>query len=337
MKKNNNGHILLISNSEQYGDDDVANTLINDLTKLMDLKSQIHICDYQSQNMKYNYINGRYYYGNEYFYANLSRITLGSLNRHKDGFDITESIDEAFKYIAGSINSFDLYTKVNNGYCYSRYTLSGNDNVAYVNEPIQQIGKFKGDFPFSIEVTGEYNNQIFSKTITLTEEDAIQNDSIAEKIWCGQYIKNLETAEQSNSNIDDIIYNSINSRVLSKYTSFLCLENADYICYDCLDESSLTDVTENEISDTLTVYPNPFNEILNIDILLSSTEKVIDMSITDLSGKIVYKFDITSITAGQNTIIFKPSLIKGNALSPGFYILNYTTDKAKHTTKLIKK
>ncbi len=333
----NDGKVLLITNSDQYGDDDVANTFINDILNLMDPDIPIHIADYQSTDFSYNRINGRRYYGNEYFYSNISRITLGSLHRCRHGLTINETIDESFKYLSGAINSFDFYTKVTNGYCYSRYNLTGLNSIAYLNDPILQVGKYKGSLPFTIEVTGEYNNKTFSRKFELTEENAAISDSTIEKYWYGQNIKELENVEQSNSIIDAIIYKSINSRVLSKYTSFLCLENDDYICYDCLDESILTNIPDYSQSDSLKVYPNPFKDILNIEVSVSASEKVYDMSLTDMNGRIVYKFDTSSLTFGRNKFTCYPKGINGVELKPGFYVLNYLTNKEKRTIKLIKR
>lgn len=331
-----NGKILLISNSDQYGNQSIANTLINDILDLMDPVIPIFISDYQSQNFEYNYINGRSYYGNEYFYSNLSRMTLGSIYRSWDGHTLSKILSESFKLIGGTINSFDLYTTVTNGYCYSRYNISGTNNIAYVNEPILQTGKFKGEFPFTMEITGEYNNQIFSKRLDLTEENASLSDSVAGKIWAGQYIKNLESANQSNAIIDEIVYTSTESRILSYYTAFICLENDDYVCIDCQDETNTTSLTEYSQSDTLKVYPNPFKETITIELLLTSGEEVISLSVVDISGKTIYTIDTSSLTAGRNYITCQPTGIDGSDLKPGFYILHYITNKRKYSLKIVK-
>jgi hypothetical protein len=337
---NNNGNdgvILLISNSDQYGDDDVANTFINDILALMDVEIPIFIADYQSTNYSYEYINGRYFNGNEYFYSNLSKITIGSLKRVRNDLTFNKTISESFANIGGCIKSFDLYTKPTNGYCHSRFDLMENYNVLYLNEPIQQIGRFEGDSPFSINVTGEYNGEVFSKNIILEDDDIYECDSILEKIWVAQSIKSLEMATQNNDLIDDIIALSTENRVLSSYTSFLCLETKDYICYDCLDETSPSSISEIEMNDSLKVYPNPITDLINIDFHLKGNEKLLDLAILDVNGKCIHKFNTALFSAGENHISYNLTNSNGLMSSKGIYLLNFTTTEKKRIIKLIKK
>ena len=163
----------------------------------------------------------------------------------------------AFKNIGGTINALDIYTTLENGYCYSRFYLSESENISFVSEPILQVGKFDGEFPFSIDITGEYKGKVFSKKIKINEENILQGDSITEKIWAGQYLRNLEKASQSNSVINNIVSASKEFTVLSKYTSFLCLEEKeDYACFDCFDESILKVNSLNLQDEIFSFYPN---------------------------------------------------------------------------------
>ena len=101
----NKGKIVLISNSDQYGDSQVANKLLNDIMALMDPIFPFYIADYNTR-YTYYYINGRYYYGNEYFFSNLSKFTSGSFEKVPDKKNFAEIVDNSFKYLSGSIKSF---------------------------------------------------------------------------------------------------------------------------------------------------------------------------------------------------------------------------------------
>ena len=341
---NNNGtegEILLISNSDQYSDKGNANNFINDLVALMDNETKIHIVDYQNKNISTNYINGRYYIGNEYLYSNLSKITLGSRNSiyesttwsYQYSKPLSNAISDSFKYIEGTINSLDIYTTLKNGFCYNRFDLSGTENINFVSESLQQVGKFSGEFPFTIDITGEYQGKVFYKKIDVDEANIIQGDSITEKIWAGQYLRNLENVEQSNSIIDDIIISSKKYSLLSEYTSFLCLEEKDdYACLDCLDESVLNIIPQNFQDDIFKFYPNPFTDILNIEFTLESGEKIKHIKIIDLNGKTIYKFDTSQITVGKNKLIYRPN----SNIKNGVYLINYVTNKSNYNIKLVK-
>lgn len=333
VKKNgNDGKIILLSNSDNYGDYQVGSRLINDLVALMNPKIQIHISDYQSKDFPYYYINNSYYYGNDYLYTNLSRITLGSYHRVRNGLSAPEVITESFRYIRGAITSFDLYTRMQSGLCHSRYNITGDDNIAYLNDPILQIGKFKGTFPFKVEISGEYNNEIFSHEIEILEDEAVIDDSISNTIWTGHHIKGLESGFQSNAIINEIIYNSLNERVLSLYTSFLCLEEKSMICYDCMDESSLVDIKDIAISqDSIIIYPNPFKEKITIELICDNPRSVDILAIYNITGTMIYQFDIANLIKGKNILTWDSNILKS-----GIYLLVYKNGTSSNTLKLLK-
>lgn len=335
----NNGKIVLLSNADQYSDLQVANVLINDIVKMMNPKIPFHIADYQSINYPYYYNNGQNYMGNDYFYINLSRITLGSYHTIRNNSDLSTIISSAYKFLGGTITSFDLHTSMKEGFCYSRYSINEASNVAYVNEAIVQVGKFKGEFPFLVEISGEYNNEIFSEVIQIEKPAVVNTDTIAEDIWAGQYIKKLESGTQSNQIINEIIYTSLNERVLSYYTSFLCLEDINYICNNCKDESSNTTGVEETLvgNDTLKVYPNPFVDKLTIELMCSDPGDVKEFSVVEITGALIYQFQLGELQQGKNVITWNGETARGGKVKPGIYLLVYKTFGSARTVKIIKR
>ncbi len=343
----NEGKILLVSNSSQYYDYQVANKLIDDLLALMNTKIPIHITDYQTLNYRYYYTDQNQYYGNGYFYSNLAKLTEGSYQSLENGTSVSELFGSAFKYLQGSINSFDFHTKTQNGFCYSRYSLNKDENVAYLNEMILQVGKFKGIFPFEIDFSGEYNNQIFSEKIEITENTTLENDSVVQKIWAGTFIKSMEKDYSSNDIVAEIIDESINNRILSLYTSFLCLEDTSKWCLTCLPNQFRNDWNDGPVltgaedfgkpADTVSVYPNPFSEHLNIELQLSNLSEMQDLSVYDLKGSLIYKFNKNIINSGsKKTISWDGQMQNGTTLKPGIYLLVFKTAKTSKTIKIVK-
>ena len=339
VKKNgNNGKIILISDADQYGDFQVGNTLVNDLIKLMNPKIPVHIADYQSANYPNYYNNGQYYLGNDYFYINLSRMTLGSYQTIRNIGSLSDIISRAFRFMGGSINSFDLHTTMKTGFCYSRYSLDNTSDIVYLNDAIQQVGKFKGDYPFLIEVSGIFNNETFSEVIEIPKPNSTSNDTIAKAIWTGQYIKKLESQYQSNEVINEIIYSSFSDRVMSKYTSFICLEDTNYICNNCKDESKLTDVDQLASSqDSVMVYPNPFTDKVTISFMCTEPADVKELSIVDVTGSLIYQFNTGEFHQGKNTITWNGTSARGDKVKPGVYILIYKTSVHSQSIKIIKR
>jgi hypothetical protein len=323
----------------------VANKLIEDLMAMMKAKNQIHIADYQALNYKYYYTDRTQYFGNGYFYSNLAKLTSGSYQNLSNGETEAEIFGSTFRYINGSINSFDLHTALENGFCYSRFSLNKDENIAYLNEMILQTGKFKGEFPFRIDFSGEYNKEIFSKKIEIADEQA-ENDSIVQKIWAGAFIKNMEKNYLSNDIVGEIIQESIKNRILSLYTSFLCLEDTSRWCLTCLPnqfknelDNVLTSANNfGELSDTVSVYPNPFSENISIEIQLTESSALQDLSVYDLKGSLIYKFDKNILKAGsKKTITWNGQSQNGEKLKAGIYLLVFRTAKTSKTIKIIKR
>ncbi len=346
-KNGTDGKIMLVSNSSQYSDYNVANKLIDDLVGLMKKNIPVHVSDYQNLNYRY-YITGQnQYYGNGYFYSNLAKLTSGSYQNLMSGKSIPELFGSAFKYTNGSINSFDLHTKPENGFCYSRFNLSEDESIVYLSEMILQVGKFKGTFPFHIDFSGEYNNQVFSEKITIPENTLLQNDSILQKMWAGSFIKKMENDYTSNDVVANIIEASISNRILSMYTSFLCLEDTSRWCLTCLpnqfrnewlDTPVLTSANvRGEQTDSVSVYPNPFTGHLKIEVELDELSEVMDLSVYDLKGSMIYKFDKDQFQSGGKKIIsWNGTAQNGTYLKPGIYLLHFKTSKTSKTIKIVK-
>jgi Ca-activated chloride channel family protein len=346
--KNNgdDGSLLLISNSDQVGDYTVANDLIDDLMNLMTTTLPIHVVDYQNQNYNYYWFGGRSYYGNEYFYSNITRLTTGNYFRLLYGEGSLSGImTSAFQSLSGFINSFDLYTKLQDGFCYGRYSLNMNANSVYLNKPILQVGKFVGEIPFIIEASGVYNSKPFSQTFILSEEEVFASDSLNEEAWTGNYIKYLENQTQTNDVVDEIVSYSISERVLSIYSAFLCLEpgRGGEICYDCYDESDLpNDVTDSlEMegdSVLLSVYPNPFNNQVNIKINLPSSlvSENMTFKIYNILGETVKTFQVDPLQSLKNyQFIWNGRNEDGSIVASGIYFFVVTTPEKNYSVKLL--
>lgn len=337
----NNGKIILLSCSNQYGTANVANNLVNDIVNSMNPDIPMYICDYQSLNMNYNYINGRYYYGNEYFYSNLSMITVGAFYRvYYTNYSLSDILNLNLIEASGVINSFDLYTTASGGFCHSRYYLNNMSTSANITSSIMQTGKFNGNLPFTAFISGEYNGNIFSKVITFTSTDAFAGDTMSREIWAGLNIKDLESQAQTNTLISTIVNKSINERVLSKYSAFLCLEDTNQICNSCVDETAYTEIETDTISSNLeiTSFPNPFTESVSIKINILKQQDYSNaiFKIYNILGKEIHSFDYNnSLKNGYLEFIWNPGL--NNEQTPsGIYLFVVTNNNTTKSIKLIK-
>jgi Ca-activated chloride channel family protein len=347
MKNNGNeGSLILISNSDQVGDYNVANDLIDDLMNLMNPVFPINVVDYQNQNYNYYWFGNRSYYGNEYFYSNITRLTGGNYSRILYTTNsLSDVMSMAFQSLSGMISSFDLHTKLQDGFCYGRYSLNTDVSSVYLNKPILQVGKFIGNLPFIVEASGVFNSTPFSQTFTLSEEEILVTDTLSKEAWTGNYIKYLEGQNQTNDVVDEIVNNSIRERVLSVYSAFLCLEpgRGGEVCYDCYDESDLpidvSDSVETEIESVLlSAYPNPFNSQITLNVKLPGLVNTENLTfrIYDILGQAVKTFD-PDLTSGQKEYRFMwdGKNDDGYSIASGIYFFIVTTPEKNYSVKLL--
>ena len=275
--------IVLATSSDQAGDFEVANQLIRDIVSIMDPKIPIHIADLQDLSYSYHSIGGLTYYGNDYLYTNLTRITSGNYARRRNISSNAEVLRRIFDSLGGFLPVFDLHTKLRDGICYGRYDISGIEGTTYLNRPILQVGKFSGNPPFMIEASGIFKNAIFTQNFEVDNTGIYSSDSTSRDIWAGQYIRSLEQTSQTNEVVAQLIDISVNERILSTYTAFICLEPSmgGQICYDCMDEAGMLDITDEmetagEDSTFLVALPNPFNAGTTIRVNLKKITQLQD-------------------------------------------------------------
>lgn len=97
------------------------------------------------------------------------------------------------------------------------------------------------------------------------------------------------------------------------------------------DEPSTASLTEKENNFGLNVYPNPANDQVTVDFKLDNTASV-NVSVTDLTGKVVYTSDLGSKTSGDHKLSFNTA-----AFSNGIYMINFNANNATSTQKLVIK
>ncbi|MBX3009488.1 MAG: T9SS type A sorting domain-containing protein [Melioribacteraceae bacterium] len=332
------GIVFLISNSDQLGSNTTANQVITDLRKISSILPATHILDYNDKDFSYYYFNNRSYTGNEYFYENLSRISGGQFARATSS--LTASMNSIGGNLSGSVSSFDLYTTLENGFCFSRQTLTGNLQSMAVNTIIKQVGKYIGDFPFLVKTSGIYNSQPFTQSVMFQDEIARVGDNTISQMWAGHYINELEKLSQNNSTVSEIINYSRAFRVLSRYTAFLSVEDDSAICHDCYKDGGgqNTDVEEEVIPTefSLTAYPNPFNPQTTITIKLPNNMVASEMSfkIYNVLGQVIKSFSVDEL--GNSKVInlnWNGISDSGERVASGIYLF---TVSGKNFTKTLK-
>jgi Ca-activated chloride channel family protein len=346
VKQNgNNGSLLLITNSDQVGDYRVANPLLADLFKKMNPALPIHVADYTNTNATHYSYGGRSYYGNEYFYQNLTQRTYGNFANIRAANSFSGMLTAIAQTLTGFIDSFDLYTTLADGFCFGRYNQGSAGTTIYLNRPILQIGKFNGSFPFVVQAAGVYKQQAFSTSRTLAADEAALSDSLAEEIWTGNYIAALEVQPQTNEIIKQILEASLRERVLSRYTAFLALEPSDTVkvCQDCKDESKLISSIASREKEApedslLQAYPNPFNAATTLTVRLPGNvnRENASLKIYNLIGQVVRTFELAANSIPRIAqFTWDGRNDAGQIVGTGTYFLVLKTPENRKTLKLL--
>ena len=344
QKHQSQGEMVLISNSTNFGSKEQANSLIKDILNAMNPRFPIYVTDLNVNNYPYYWIDDRYYYGNEYFNIIISRFTKGEYFSLKQQ-SLYQMLYNVASALGGFFSSFDVYTTMTNGYTYSRFDLFQNLGRTYFNQPIFQLGRFTGQFPFHIQISGEYDGETIFYQRDVSQADVVLADSCIKSIWIGKRIDQLKTQTRINSVISEMIDLSIKNRVLSDYTAFLALEPSDTVhaSKDLYDESALVSVEEIEQDSIKTdlnfnAFPNPFNTTTNLEFNISGDIKssAIKLMIYNIVGQMVKTFDIPVIPYKRKHSVHWDGLNEqGNQISSGIYIATLKVDKIAKSIRLL--
>lgn len=336
------GSVVLVTNSDNFGNYEQANALIKDLKKMQDPLPPIYIADIQDQMLNYYYIGNRYYYGQEYLYINLSKASAGYYKSIREEPSLPALLKGVISSIAGMVTAFDLYTAPADGFCYGRF---GTENLEGfpVNQTITQIGKYFGQTPFLIYLTGLYQTRPFSQLVQVQEDQIQQADTMLAKMWHGRYIENLEKADYNNMIVQEILYESLNNRVLSRYSAFLCLEPSDTVsvCHTCQDESELLGIDHGFLADSagfVKLFPNPFRDQLTMEITtgqLTGADQVV-VRIFNLTGQLVFEKTGEAVPGQLVTFVWNGSGINGEELPAGQYVVMVRMGQLVSSRKIMK-
>ena len=317
--------IFLVSNSDAFGNNKLANPLIEDYTAAIGRYVQFNIADYSTKYRNIYTMNNRNYTGNEYLYSYLSVSSGGfytDIMKFNNSFQ--NLMAQSFKLYDGQINSFELYPAATNGFCYGRYLLTGS-NQSYSSLPIVQLGKWVGEMPFTITATGFYKNNAFSKIININDADIYWTSQRTKQTWTGTYIKTLELGTKTNDIVKEIISTSISNRVLSLYTAFLALEPERQQQQD-ENQTSVDEFSDNDII-SIKSYPNPFTDYITFSVTLSGQSAGIEnVEIYDMTGIRVRTFTVSEISDTKE-LRWDGCDSFGTKLPDGMYIVRFRTSK----------
>lgn len=315
------GEIMLVSNSNQYSSLSAANALLQDLLATLNPNIPFYTLDFNESFTTYFYANGTFYYANSYLLNILSIETGGYYVKTIQTQSLSRAFESLFANLGELVETFSMEPDADNGFCYGRYQVGSSGNLVNLRRPYVQIGKYVGNAPFQLDIDGVYQGQPWLNELTISESDIQASDSLVREMWYGRHIQGLENELATTSSINTIIFNSLSERILSKYTAFLCLEEASWLCDDCEDETQYTGTEDLAAADsTLTAFPNPFMSRTNITIRSSGIyDPHTAFEIYDLRGSLVRRFELGDFS-GEKRFEWDGNTLEGSSAAPGLYV-----------------
>ncbi len=341
------GDIVLLANSDNItwnNNSDIES--INTLLQGTNIK--INIINYQSDNFYQEWVwNGPdFWTSNNYnFYRDLTFSTGGRTYGSLQGAsNVWTSISSLLSSLKSADYDFDMYTSLTSGFTFNRFHQNYLGQSRNVNQPILQVGKYTGAFPFEIEYSAYVDSNFIFETIEVPTDQIMESDSVNREIWFGHHLWNLQSTASGVSGIQEIIDLSIEERVLTDYTAFLALdlENGGEPCVECWEfEEWIVYSTDDDLEDQLKIkiaaFPNPFSDQVKVTIELSEGLSVdeAELSIFDAFGKNVLNQKLNDLTDfGKSEWTWNGQNSNGQSLPSGIYYMMIKTEKGAQTVKL---
>ena len=258
--------LFVIAANDDYTYPPVAEEVFAGLEPLLDLNLAFFLLDYQNENVSVIYYADEVYYGNSHLYQLLTNAFMDAdwVTLRDQAAPLGDLLGGFFPPLSPPAGIVDYHVSLQNGVCYERFNLSGNQLTPENGGVLLQTGKYLGELPMEIEgflVTDDNNFSTLNTQIPLEEVQA--GDTLMQEMWYAQHLQSLFGQVASNADREHIIDLSIRERILTPLTAFLALEPGlgGEPCIGCLDNNGnviIFSTEEFDITTTnVTIRPNP--------------------------------------------------------------------------------
>jgi len=186
---------------------------------------------------------------------------------------------------------------------------SGSVKVDYIQKDIETARIVS---PVQKEI---YGQEVVSVKVLNTGRDTLNGFNLAysinNRMPVVQHFDDILVPNQDSVTVDFERRADMDLSGIYNLTVFGYENSDDYLLNDTL----IISIVNTEIEESVTIFPNPFNDHLNI-IINSKSDKTIRVTISNVAGMQVYSAD-EPMTEGENQI-----LINTFKLGPALYILN---------------
>jgi hypothetical protein len=347
-KNGADGQMILIASSEEYNKNlSASNKFIDSLTRILPSKTQIHIIDNNLSPSHYS-VGDRYYAGDGYLYSLLAAVTKGTYNRYpiyyQDGNNLP-LINQIIPAIRGTVNYFDLTVTLANGIAFMKQTQAISSGTVTAATTVRQAGRYSGNFPMILELSGEYEGKLVYKKISIPDSNIHSSDSSLYSVWASYVISSLQNSSVTEPIKQEIADLSTRYRVLSRYTAFIALEPGQKLCDTCVvavgggvPVNVRPAISHPESYEVLQAFPNPFNPATTLKLRLPQgvEQQSVSLIIYNTLGQSVKQFDVSHLSKDTYTnVVWDGTDNNGRIVATGVYFVIMTTPVGRYSLKLM--
>lgn len=305
--KNSNSttaNILCLSNSEKYDSVPLVDDFINTYDLTANQSIEINIIDFDlEKDTPFYFKAGIHYKGNSLLFDELTQTTSGTHSLLKESeISISLALSQTISSLDNLLSNISLETGYNDN-ALTRFTfdqLDLNPDGSFFDQAILRVGKYIGEDTIYVIITENNGNNTpsISALPTINKISDSENDSTTKKMWTGEKIRQLSLITNPDNQIKgQIITLSETEQIISPLTAFLAVEPDDtdtVICNEFCKEEIVSIIPnwDYTLGNLISIYPNPTNSILNIDVLQENFTPYL-IEIYDINGIKVYEKEIT--------------------------------------------
>lgn len=352
-QQNHEGSIILISNSGDYPGYWYGTNALDSLDLGDTILVPMHISNVRKWDTELYWDPSICWYscGNEYLFQILAQRSGGSVNTYRTyGESLNMILSHPFVTVTERAQMMSVSTNIG----FDPLQLTCYEDAQPLNRAYVEVGKYSGSLPFQGTFSMQLHQQTVQFPFQINQADVHLSDTMLRKAWAGLKVWEIEHGPWYTEKVDDLVTLSVEERVLSDYTAFLCLEdsNANGFAEPSEPVSIEESVKVSKLS--MRVYPNPFEDGLSIEIeihnLSPRQQQESQLVLYTLQGQMVRTWvgnggDLTGV---QNLLGLVPGHegiqlywdgldMQGQEVPGGMYILMLQGPDIREAVRLLKR
>ncbi|NOY58850.1 MAG: T9SS type A sorting domain-containing protein [Calditrichaeota bacterium] len=288
--------------------------------------------------------NTKYYYGNDYLYENLARLSWGSFIKLRE-YPFYDFLDAMLDAIAPSAAAVEVDAEPTGGLSYSRFQLNRGRTNFPITLPYYEIGLFDGSTPFQTHFYGMVDGDLFAKDVAIDRAGEDPGWKAVATFWFDRYIQNLLLEPQSYETIDYIENVSVQQRLLTPYSGFIVPGPGETLAFQRLTESIETAVetpqepTSSAVPEDfkMLAFPNPFNSstVISFQLPQAAGMRTVHIKIFNTLGQLIQDRNI-DVDGTQTNLKFRWDGMDqyGNAAASGIYLVMINAGNVNKSLKV---